>query len=541
MADIFPPSIKRNTLATRNPDLDCEYLADLRALYEGGHALLHNQGIMRRIFPKHMKELPEIYAERCRRAVYVSIASTIIDFMTASLASDPIMMKSGKNEQLDEWYAKFVKDVSPPGGDKTTLATFCRDRVTEMLITRVAWSRVDMPRPGEFPNLGAQVDAGKLDAYVVPVPTESVIDWRDGPGGELDWLIVEDVEAPRESPMDARDTVVETWKMWTRTGWARYQLKHKVNENVPDDKLVEKVNGPDGEGEHTFGRVPFARTVLPKGLWAMDTLDSLARSHLNMRSTLDWSLKQDGDPQLYEFLGPEESTSTMDTSEAQQDPNRAVNQNRGPGHVQIRGKDDRAEFLSPDPEAAKIMMQSLDKTKDEMHAVMHMMAMAVTQNTTALGRSGLSKQQDRATTEVVLTALGQYAREHMVAVFELVSLGRGDKSMINSWSAEGAARFQSDDGDKIIDRAVTVSQAPIKSPTAQRIIQLDTFKAWCGDQQDEKVLAIVEDELKKNVTLESIQPVEPKPGEPGAKKPVNDNSGEEGTNAEKEGATDANV
>jgi hypothetical protein len=514
MADSFPASIKRSVLATRNQDLDCDYLCDLRALYDGGHALLHQPEIMRRIFPKHMRELPEIYAERCNRAVYVAIASTIIDFMTASLAVDPIRVKVGDKEEPDEWYENFAKDVSPPGGDKTTLSTFCRDRVTEMLITRTAWSRVDLPRPGEFPNLGAQVDAVNLNAYAVPVPTESVVDWKEGPGGELEWVIVEDVDCPRNSPTDSRDTVVETWKMWTSTGWAKYQISRKKNEPVNPDKDVPKMGGLDGEGVHTFGRVPFARTILPKGLWAMDTLDSLARSHLNLRSTLDWALKQDGDPQLYEFLGPEDETDTQGVSEAQEDPHRAVNQTRGPGHVQIRGKDDKAMYLSPDPAAAKVMLQTLDKTRDEMHAVMHMMAMTVDQNKTALGRSADSKKEDRATTDVVLTALGQYLREHIVAVFELVSRGRGDAAMVGAWTAEGAARFQSDSGDTVIARAVEIATVPIKSPTAQRRIQLDSFKGWVADNTTEEELKTVERELQENVTLDSMDPPPafPKPG-----------------------------
>ena len=518
MADTFPASLPRSVLSTRNPDLGCSYLCDLRALYEGGHALLHNREILSRIFPKHMRELPAIYDERCKRAVYVAIASEIVDFMTSSLAADPIRMSAGKSEKLDDWYTKFVEDVSPPGGDKMTLTTYARGQVTEMLITRTAWSRVDLPRPGEFPSLGAQVEAGNLNAYVVAMPAESVIDWKDEPGGELEWVIVEDVETPRAAPTDARDTIVETWKMWTRTGWAKYQIKRKRDVPIDKDAIVPKMAGQDGEGEHTFGRVPFMRTVLPKGLWAMDTLDSLARSHLNMRSTLDWALKQDGDPQLYEFLGPEENTGAVEASDAQQDPQRAVNQARGPGHVQIRGKDDRAMYLSPDPAAAKIIIQSLDKTRDEMHQVMHMMAMAVNQNSTALGRSADSKKQDRATTDVVLTALGQYLREHIVGVFELVSRGRGDKAFVDTWKAEGAAKFQSDSGDAIIARAVEIGTVTIKSPTAQRRIQLDAFKGWVGDNTDAAELAKVEKELEENVTLDSMDPVKvpafPKPVDP---------------------------
>jgi hypothetical protein len=127
-----------------------------------------------------------------------------------------------------------------------------------------------------------------------------------------------------------------------------------------------------------------------------------------------------------------------------------------------------------------------------------------------------------------------------VAVFDLVSRGRGDTGMVGKWSAEGAARFQSDDGDKVIDRAVNISKVTIKSPTAQRIIQLDTVKAWMGDQQDEETLAIVEKELEENVTIESMSPPKIEPKAPDGKEedkpednPANENGSQE--NASKEG------
>ena len=73
-----------------------------------------------------------------------------------------------------------------------------------------------------------------------------------------------------------------------------------------------------------------------------------------------------------------------------EDADRSKNQSRGPGYVQERGHQDKAEWVGPSPEPFKEARLSLNELRDDMHRVMHMMAMAVSQNTTALGRSAAS-------------------------------------------------------------------------------------------------------------------------------------------------------
>ena len=524
MPDSFPAAIVRKVLSAHNPALDVPYLARLRALYDGGYSLLHNPTVLAELFPKHRQESEKVYEERCKRAIYIAHASEIVDYITSSLSGDPIRMKTATSDKLDDWYTKFAADVSPPGGEKCSLHTFARSQATEMLITRTAWARVDMPAPGEFDSLATQERAGNLDAYVVPVQAETVIDWNDGAGGGLEWVVLEDCQSPRPSFDVGRDSIVETWTIWTRTGWAKYQVVRKEKEPVELEKPVNKLK----EGEHGFGRVPLIRTSLPKGLWAMDTLESPAREHFNKRSALAWSEFQSLLPELYEFKGPEEATDAAPISETQEDPSRATKQTRGPGYVQERGHQDKAAWIGPSPEPFKETRLSLAELRDNMHQVMHMMAMSVEQNKTALGRSAASKKEDRASTDVVLTALGQYLREHITGIFEMVSRGRGDRQYVDQWQAEGASQFATDSADTIISRGVELAAAPqVKSPTFQRIVQKDLAAAWLGEKATEETMQIVEKELEENVTLDSMGP-------PAITLPVL-NDGEEGDAKDEEG------
>ena len=527
-ATAFPSAIKRKILATRHPSLDIPYLARLRALYEGGYSLLHNPAVLESLFPRHRQEAEKVYEERCKRAVYIAHASEIVDFITSSLAGDPVRMKAGEADKLDDWYTTLVYDVSPPGGSKCSLHTFARAQVTEMLITQTAWARVDLPKPGEFGSLADQTRAGNLDAYVVPVPAESVIDWKETMSGALEWAVIEDCTCPRDSFDVDRESTVETWTIWTADGWAKYRVTRKEGEKPEPDKPVNLVE----QGIHTFGLVPLIRTTLPKGLWAMDTLESPAREHFNKRSALAWAEFQSLFQELYEFKGPEEATNSAPISEAQTDANRPTKKPRGQGYVQERGHQDKAQFIGPSSEPFAEARKSLGELRDNMHQVMHMMAMSVEQNKTALGRSAASKKEDRASTDVVLTALGQYLREHITDVFEMVSRGRGDTQFIDNWTAEGASEFATDSGDTIIARGVELEPISIKSPTFQRQFQHDLAQAWLGERATEELMQTIDDELEENVTLDSMSPL-PKvdlgaklPGEDGEEPPTPPKPGE---------------
>jgi hypothetical protein len=513
----FVPAIKRKVLDTQHLDYCGDYIERLRALYEGGKSLLHNRKVMGEIFPRHRQEPQAVYDERCKRAIYISFASGIVDRITAGLAADPVVLEQSGAETLPDWYAKFVEDVSPPGGERVPLASFARRQVTEMLVSQCAWARVDMPKPGEFASLGEQVRAGNLDAYVVPVPCESVWNFKRSSSGELEWVTLYDSDKPQERWDSERNITLETWTIWTRQGWVKYQDRRKDGEEVNPDKPIPLLD----EGAHSFERVPLICTAIPKGLWAMDTLESPAREHFNKRSALAWGELMSLLPELYEFKGPEETSEP--TSESQQDPKRDVNQKRGPGYVQRRGHQDKAQWIGPDSAPFTEARASLAELRDDMHRTMHMMAMSISQNATSLGRSAESKKEDRSETNIVLTALGQFARDHITDVVRMVSHGRKDPTLVDKWKVEGASQFETDSGDAIIGRAEVLVNVPVKSPTFQREVQKDVAKAWLGERaEDDKIMEIIEKEIDDNVTLDSmnadaaggaIPKFEPAPGE----------------------------
>jgi hypothetical protein len=515
----LPRSVPYRVINARHECYDGEYLRRLKALYKGGRALLRNQRLLEEIFPRHRDELDSVYRQRCKRVFYVPYAGEILNFISASMAADPLQVErkppqgSSQAPALDEWWAKFSTDVSPPGGKTCSLRDYVKDAVLDALQVRVSWHRVDMPKPGQFASQGEQDRAGARDAYVVPVEAEMVIDWEEDESGELIILVTYARECKRKTLEQGRDTVTEVWRVYTREEWARYELTHKKDEEVKDDYPVAMADG----GPHEFKRVPFVRLELPDGLWAMDNIEGLCREHFNKRSALGWAELQSLLPELYEFLGPEEAVGATVIGANQGDAERAKRQRRGQGFVQTRGKDDRAEFVGPDSAPFSEARKSCDDLRTEIHRVTHQMALAVDNSAAALRRSADSKGQDKASAMVVFEALGQLARKFAEDICDMVARGRGEEALVKQWQAKGMANFDAVSVDAEIDRDVNLETISIPSPTFQRWRKLNLAKLRMGEDATPELLEAIKDELEENITAESfdVSAMERKPMELG--------------------------
>jgi hypothetical protein len=505
---LFPSEIDRAAIDSRHPEYRGAYLERLQAMVEGGCALLQNETIVDEVFPRHGQELFLVYQERRKRAVYENHAGEIIGYLVSNFAQSPVTVslkskqKSAEPEPLDSWYQSFLEDMSSPGGDRLPLSTYLRNQVEAMLVKRTAWARVDLPEvnPDETPpaNLREQEGSGQLDAYVVEIPAESVTDWDEDDDGELLWLTTYSCTKPRKSWKVARNQIVETWQLWTREGWAIYQAQRSENDKADLKEKVKKLS----EGRHTMGVVPFVRSKLKHGLWAMNVLESLARDHLNTRSGLSWATLQSLHQELYEFQGKKEKAGPR----IGKDEDRSTNQPRGQGYVQIRAENDKVMYVGPDPASFDVASKICKDLSDAMHRVTHLMAMSVEQSASMLGRSAASKSADMASTVVVLGALGEYVREHAVAIMKMVSRARGDKpEMYERWQATGASNFESTTADGTISRAMDLTSIPIQSETFQQMFQEDVAQAWLGERGTPVVMEAIRNELLVNVTSETLQ------------------------------------
>jgi len=492
----------------RHPEYDSDLWAELRALYAGGPRLLRNKGLMKRLFPKHRNEAPEVYRERCDRAFYFPYAGTIVDHLVAGLGSDPLTIEPSSNAEgedappLDEWWKDFLEDVSPPEGKRQSAQRLMMEVVREALICRRSWILVDLPQTPEdgvtIDSVLAQEKAGLLDPYAVRVEAEYVIDWQKDNNGELEWVLICDSEQRRNSLRDKRGLVTNTYTFYDRVGWVQYRITYDPKEPPKPETPVAFL----AEGPHSFNKVPFVCVEIPEGLWAMGKLESLAREHFNKRCATAWAEYKSLFAILYEFLGPEDDVGTMPVSAAQEDENRALSQVRGQGYSQVRGKDDDARFIGPDVAPFKESRESAAQIMQEMFRVMYSMALSADMDSKALNRSGDSKKADEAVTRVVLAALGVYGREGLHDVKVLVERARGKEL---DAKVCGAENFSDVDVKAAIEEAVEVLNGlPMKSHTFLQKYLIKVYTLLLGGELTENDRAAIREEVTEMVTAESI-------------------------------------
>lgn len=507
----LPPAMSFGKLCETNPDYDAEYWHQLRALYEGGKRLLRDQPLMSKLFPRHRDETQKVYIERKKCAFYVPYAGEIGEHLIAQLFTEPLRMgmgdeTDGEEGETPDWGDAFSADVSPPGGKKISLQQLVRAQIRNALICRSTWTLVDFPASGseQYSSLRDQEQGGGLDAYALEMDPAAVTDWEEDEAGELLWCVLSQIDRRRKSISDSRKIITRTWTVYTRDGWGRYRVAYPESKPPAEDTMIRLVD----EGTHSFGRVPIIRLDVPDGLWLMDKLEGLARAHFNERSALCWAERQHALPELYEFLGPEVSAPAGVVGEAQEDPSRAVNQVRGQGFVQVRGKDDEAEFVAPPSDAFEQIRNSCNDLRDEMHRVTHQMALTIDNSPAALKRSAESKAHDKAATAVVLTALGELAREHAERILEMVSLGRKEpEATAKGWHAKGLDQYKETDTTAVVEEAVALAGVEIPSPTFQRLHKFNLAKTVLGEEATAADLEKIEAELEQNLSDEMFDPV----------------------------------
>lgn len=491
----------------RNPEYKADFWQKCEAFYAGGPKLLEDKKLMERVFPKHLHEKDPVYDERRNRAHYMNYCGEIIDYMVAQAGSDPIAVgleeptdgKVDEAPEVPEWYQDFFENVLRRGcGDVMTINELAKDRLSKALRTKAAWLLVDLPRPenGYEPvSLADQEAAGGLDAYVVPLDTDAVIDWEVDDEGSLVWAITMQAFRRRAKLGDSRSTVVERYTYYTTEGWEVYEIAYKLPHRPKPEDPVHLV----AEGKHSFDQVPLLRLALPDGLWAMAKLESLAREHMNKRNALSWAEYKSLLPLLYEFLGPEEGAPEWPSSEAQGDPDRAVAQTRGQGTVQVRGRDDKAEYIGPDHQPFEAALKSCHDVRDEMHRVTHQMALATNNSQAALKRSGESKKEDRTSATVVLTEFGHIVREFIAALYRLVGKGRGDAEL--DWVVKGMEKFDQASVDAMVTEAVNIEAVQIPSPTFKTLYLSRLAKKLLGEDATADEVELIREELEEKFAM----------------------------------------
>jgi hypothetical protein len=512
----FPPAILYKSLKVRNENYLVDFWARCRALYSGGPTLLENKAILKQILPQHSGEDPLVWEERAKRAFYIPYPGSIVDKIVSELMAKPLTFEqenttadasdggqagasdlTEQEKQLPPFYMDLVKNSGKPGGAKMSLNQFAREQMFTALQCKTAWALIDLPKQPEngYANRAEQEKAGGLKAYICPLDPECVVDWEEREDGELEWALIEDKICKRQGLAGDRNIVTMRWRYYTVDAWAVYELTYdkKRRQDGPNDRdtavLVD-------QGKHSFKKVPVRRLCLPDGLWAMGKLEAIARAHFNQRNALSWGQLKALFPVPVLYLQKPEPGDDISS-----DVGRA-SQTHGQGYLRVLAEKDKMEYFSPDTAPYKIAMEDLAGLRDEMHRVLHHMAMSVDNSGAALQRSGESKAIDQAAAAVILRALGVLLKEHLEELLGIVATGRADNI---AFCAHGMDSFDDITLSQLVIDAIGIESVSIPSAHFNKLWKLKVAKIALGPDANEEDIDQISEELEGVVTQDSFE------------------------------------
>ncbi len=463
-------SILKQTHPKYCPDI----WSELSDLYVGGYTLIK---AARRYLPSYEGENSRRYQERLQNASYINHMGQIIDFFTANLFSQDLVIKPavdsddpntpGEAPAVDRYYEEFEHDADLCGKN---FADLVKHIAGCALLKKRAIIAIDFPRPEILATVETRADEDKLGltrAYAYDVHVEEMIDWEKDDFGRFQWVMLKRVITKRDTPLDRRDMMVEEFKLWTISpgGTASYQI-FRTAPRKPSDRIDDQEDITlYAEGATTFKRIPLIELEIPDGLWVGNKLGPLAMEHFRRRSALVSAENKSMFAIPYAKLGPEgPAAEGAMVAEVQENPNRGrdmVGKFHAQGYVVVGAGDDIG-YLEPEGKAYSLVDQQLKDLIDEMFRIVHQMAQSVSNTSKNLGRSGLSKVMDHSSTEVVLSAYGALVRDFAKEVYDLIAEAR-DEDII--WTAYGLDDYNMEDRDMLLKEALAISNIPIPSRT----------------------------------------------------------------------------
>jgi hypothetical protein len=495
------------TLKQTNEAYDPGLLSELDDLFVGGYQIASKAG---KYLTQLVGEHDARFQERCNVVAYQPYFGQIVSQFASALFAQPLDVKPAADASNPDTpgelpdpqlYRDFAKDCDRKGGSFQDLM---KAALITALTKRSAIVHLDAPAVDEVPTTKLEEEAlGSNRVYAYEVPLEQLIDWAEDKNG-LTWAVLHWIENPRNGPFGNRDTNYEHFKVWYLEDgvavWQEFVASYPVNGPPPND---DQEIPASGGGKTSFKRIPLLKLTLPIGLWVGNLIGPSAREHYQRRSSLIGSQNRSLCAIPWVSRGPEiGAEGSAMPSTTQENPYRGadpVGTFNKKGFVEI-GSDDKIGFAEPLGHCYEIIDKELGGLKDAMFSVASQMAASISgSSTTALGRSGLSKQKDTESTSKVLAELGSKIRTFAALIYRTISEARNEVVM---WTPHGLDDYEQEDREQVLEEGVSLDQIAIPSITFRRHHKYQTARKLLGPGVDPTTLDQIKTEIEAGVAQE---------------------------------------
>lgn len=394
------------------------------------------------------------YFARLERCFYVGYVGPIIDYYVQWLFSQKPNIQFTKADSADsidapDWWRDFEKDCTGAG---VAFNDFLRDRFRdEQICRRAGWligSPVDTQDMSQAEAEEADVDGVVLTEF----DACEILDWQKDSAGKLEWVVLCKEELRRSFP-DKR-LRVETLRYIDRNVYASWEA---IDGKTQGTKTLQFL----GSSNHNLGRVPFVMPEIPEGLWIMNKLASAQVDLFNQSQILARG------ELLSCFLQPA-ITSNDDTAQSRIFGEGDLLRLKG-GNTQSGEQAETFALIGGDPAPLEFVAKRIGEKIQEIYRTVYAMSLAVDgQNASAVARSGLSKQEERRASEIILAGLGGFVREAYTQTLDIVAQIMEDDV---TGVVDGYDNFQVSSLEEEVQIAVLASSMNFKSTIAKEKIE----------------------------------------------------------------------
>lgn len=447
-------------------------------LYEGGFKM-NDPDVAILFCPKLKNEEDNtVYKERVASAAYVPTFSKLITGLVSNLFSqdlavmeasdhdDPNTLGDEFTDRLRDFYKDFHNDCD---GHGTTLHDFMRHATTRALVHSFTYFGVDYPK-GEATNLLEQEQMGLDRPKLYKIDSESVFDWKvdESNPHDFEWIKLVNCVPVQPTPFDPpmHKYEIKTWFM--KDGVAAYECYESQpfsSGKEPKDKDVLKMVD---EGVTSFKCIPIFHFCLDEGVAVGKKLAPMASEHFNRTTIENHSTNKAC------LTIPVVYRGEMFAGDSLPDPS-AMNMGRGTnprGKVNSKGvlelgayNQDKFEIVESEGKALSFIHKQNEDLDEKMHSVVHQMGQSLKQSRSQSGKSGLSKQEDRRSTEMLLTAIADEVYMVVEQVFDVIAQSRGEDIV---WDVKGLSALAIEDRLELTQEAAALDSLPIPSLTFRK-------------------------------------------------------------------------
>ncbi len=462
------------TLRQTHPSYDSDRWDELESLVSGG-TKFHQK--IRKFLPQNAVEPNGIYHQRVLQAHYQSYVGAIINLYVAWLFSADFEVHAHTSEGAqaftpDPFYGVFQEDI----GDETTFSAFTRERFRTCLTTHEAFWLVQLPsNNGVEPTDAREYENRGLGrATLRAVDNRSVLDWECGEDGRYEWVSVHSCELTRPSWAEARDTVVETWRIYDPENVTTFEIKYPKNKKPSDNDEIS----PKEIASHGFKRVPLIKMHVPHSLCIGEQTRDAQIEHFRLDNALSWLIRRTCYAQPVFHL--EEGESKIPTM--------------GAGYAIVLGAEDKFGWTTPSATPFDVLQKNVDAKRDEIYRVTSQMAQSVDNNAETVGRSADSKEIDAAATRIMLQTYASYVAKAIEETYETISEARGDTDY--EWSVEGFSGYDTATVASLIGSAQAARALGIPSQTFHKALCKKVANAMFAGE-DQRVKETIAAEIDK--------------------------------------------